>query len=329
VKITFSFTDNYSSFQQNNKNSDIMTIQKIKEISIRDYLRDYVGIKPHIQNARAGMYFSPFRAERTASFKVDYRLNLWHDFGSGEGGSIIDLVMKLKGFSFSEAVRRLGEGEFSYKSATSDTPPQNIADSKLTITYVRALEHPALIGYLESRAINIDIAKKYCREVNYTITHLGRHYPYFAVGFENNLGGWELRNKNFKGCVSPKFPYFSDKVSNTVMIFEGFMDFLSYLTLKGSSTPRIDTVVLNSVNNLHKAMDFLKTHRTVHAFLDNDDAGHQATTKLILSLTESEVIDQSPFYRNHKDVNEYLVGTTIGTTQELTRTTKRCSGLKM
>ena len=64
--------------------------------------------------------------------------------------------------------------------------------------------------------------------------------------------------------------------------------------------------MLNSVVNLHKAVSFFSRHRVVHAFLDNDDAGRKALARLEESLPSSEVIDQSVFYRDHKDLNEYL-----------------------
>ena len=90
------------------------------------------------------------------------------------------------------------------------------------------------------------------------------------------------------------------------MVFEGFMDFLSYLSLKGNAHPAIDTAVLNSVVNLHKALPFLQRHRAIHAFLDNDDAGRRTTAEIIRQCPRSEVIDQSCFYRGYKDMNEYM-----------------------
>ena len=70
--------------------------------------------------------------------------------------------------------------------------------------------------------------------------------------------------------------------------------------------PSIDSIVLNSVVNLHKAVSFFSRHRVVHALLDNDDAGQKALARLGESLPSSEVIDQSVFYRDHKYLNEYL-----------------------
>ncbi|WP_418664569.1 toprim domain-containing protein, partial [Alistipes ihumii] len=151
------------------------------------------------------------------------------------------------------------------------------------------------------RGIDPAIARTYCREVRYTIG--GKEY--FAIGFRNDAGGWELRNPRFKGSSTPKNITTLDNGSDTTMVFEGFIDFLSYLSLKANPTPAIDATVLNSVTNLQKAVPFLSHHRVVHAFLDNDDAGRKALARLEESLPSTEVIDQSVFYRNHKDLNDY------------------------
>jgi hypothetical protein len=164
------------------------------------------------------------------------------------------------------------------------------------------LHHPVLIGYLASRGIAQRIAAGYCREVRYEVN--GR--AFFAVGFRNDAGGWELRSERFKGGSSPKHITTLDNGSDTAMAFEGFIDFLSYLSLKGNPSPSIDSIVLNSVTNLHKAVPFFSRHRVVHAFLDNDDAGRKTLARLEEFLPSSEVIDQSVFYRDHKDLNEYL-----------------------
>jgi hypothetical protein len=78
----------------------------IKDISIKDYLAER-NIHPAKVYGHYGMYRCPFREDRNASFKVDYRKNLWNDFGTGEGGSIMDLVMKMENLSFHDAAKRL------------------------------------------------------------------------------------------------------------------------------------------------------------------------------------------------------------------------------
>ena len=280
-----------------------MNYEEIKRrISIRTYLAAR-GIKPRWERGNRGMYLSPLRKERTASFSVSYDKNLWHDFGTGEGGSIIDLVARMEGCSEVEAARRLAIGEHGilvpiHVAALRTNEP---TPSRLIILSDRELTHPALLGYLTGRGIDPAIARTYCREVRYTIG--GKEY--FAIGFRNDAGGWELRNPLFKGSSTPKNITTLDNGSDTAMVFEGFIDFLSYLSLKANPTPAIDTTVLNSVTNLQKAVPFLARHRVVHAFLDNDDAGRKVLARLEESLPLSEVIDQSVFYSDHKDLNEY------------------------
>ena len=273
------------------------TIHAIKRLSIRAYLAER-GLHPTKDNPRYGLYLSPLREERTPSFKVDYMQNLWYDFGLGVGGSIIDLVIRLERCDFAQAVRLLGNGERTHIPApvSSSVSP---SVSTLRMLFDIPLRHPALVGYLSSRGIDPDIAFGYCREVHYAIN--GREY--FAVGFRNDAGGWELRSERFKGCVSPKHITTIDNCSDAVVAFEGFMDFLSYLSMKKQL--QTDAAVLNSVVNLPKAIPFLDWHTTIHAFFDNDEAGCRATADLKQLCPNSTVIDRSHLYREHKDLNEY------------------------
>ncbi len=227
---------------------------------------------------------------------MDYVQN----FGLGMGGSIIDLVMRLKRCDFAQALRLLGSGERTpmVVPVPSSVPPTVPALRMLSDIPLR---HPALVGYLSSRGIDAAIASACCREVHYAVG--GRNY--FAVGFRNDAGGWELHSERFKGCVSPKHITTIDNRSDIVITFEGFMDFLSYLSMKLDKWPHIDIAVLNSVVHLPKAIPFLGRHATIHAFFDNDEAGRKATAELKRLCPNSSVIDRSHLYREHKYLNEY------------------------
>ena len=166
--------------------------------------------------------------------------------------------------------------------------------------------------YLARRGLVPGIAAAYCREVGYQV----RSRCFFAIGFRNDCGGWELRSARFKGGSSPKHITTIDNRSDTVITFEGFMDFLAYLSLKHPERLRIDAAVLNSVVNLPKALPFLERHPTIHAFLDNDEAGRRTLAELTRQCPRSEVIDQRHFYSGHKDVNDYLIARIKGRTQK-------------
>ena len=288
----------------------------LKNIGIRQFLA-WRGIQPKYERNGYGMYLSPLREERTPSFKVDYVQNLWYDFGLGEGGTLLTLVMRLERCDSREAVRRLQNGEKGDTGIASISPgigePLGVGGAlsvvrpatvpALRILSDASLRHPALVGYLASRGIVPPVAAAFCREVRYEIN--GR--AFFAVGFRNDAGGWELRSERFKGGSSPKHITTIDNRSDTVIAFEGFMDFLAYLSLKYPERLRIDAAVLNSVVNLPKAVPFISRHPVIHAFFDNDEAGRKATADLIRLCPRSEVIDQRHFYREHKDVNDYLI----------------------
>ena len=282
------------------------TIQAIKHLSIRTYLAEQ-GLHPTKDNPRYGLYLSPLREEHTPSFKVDYVRNLWYDFGLGEGGTLLTLVMRLERCDRYAAIRILSNGEIRQAGSTSlssgiyERPavggPSPVV-RPATVPALRVLSdaplrHPALVGYLASRGIVPSVAAAFCREVRYEVN--GR--AFFAVGFRNDAEGWELRSERFKGGSSPKHITTLDNRSDTVIAFEGFMDFLAYLSLKHPERLRIDAAVLNSVVNLPKAVPFISRHPVIHAFFDNDEAGRKATADLIRLCPRSEVIDQSSFTR--------------------------------
>ena len=165
------------------------------------------------------------------------------------------------------------------------------------------LEHRALVAYLQERGIPAHIATANCKEAHYSVNDKS----YFAVAFENVCGGWELRNRYFKGCRGRKdisyLPWARDGPSAECAVFEGFIDYLSALTLDIISGA--DTIILNSVVNVNKAMPFLKGYTAINCYLDNDNAGKTALAELTVQYG-SAVIDRSTLYSEFNDLNDYL-----------------------
>ena len=64
-------------------------------------------------------------------------------------------------------------------------------------------------------------------------------------------------------------------------------------------------VVLNSVNNLRKAMDYIGKHDKITGFLDNDEAGQKCQSALEKAFP-GRVTDMSDLYGKYKDLNEML-----------------------
>ena len=170
---------------------------------------------------------------------------------------------------------------------------------------VTELSHEALKSYLKERGIDPAIAGRFCKEVAYGI----RGKRYFAIGFMNRSGGYELRNPMFKGCISPKdisCVSLSGKKQDTCCVFEGFVDFLSALVLRTVADE--DCLVLNSVSNLERSYAVLEGYGKILCFLDRDRAGITALETLNIHFG-NKVMDCSGLYDGLKDLNEYLTKT--------------------
>ena len=291
-------------------------LSRIKRYPIVEYL-ERKGIKPVRSTPVYALYHSPLRAETHPSFKVDTEKNLWIDYAEGKGGSIIDLCMRLEGCTLSETIRHLGRNTLDdtvhspYKESVQDTFMQeSIRQATSTNGGARRLTGISdtlplhLQKYLtEERCINMEKAMPFLRCISYEIR--GLHYQ--AIGFANQSGGYELRdNGMFKGTIAPKdiTPIFTDGV-DPVCIFEGFMDFLSFLSMKEEIISHC--LVMNSVSNVARAIRYLNDRHLTHirAFLDNDDAGRKATNDFIRAGFKVE--DMSVHYGRFKDLNEYHI----------------------
>ena len=279
----------------------------IKAISIIDYLHA-CGIEPAKRYNGYALYHAPYREDPNASLKVDFRQNLWHDYGTSQGGSIIDLVMRIKGCSAYEAMAHLAEGKvitlvpsFFHRATTTTATNPTSTRHILSISEELPLH---LQSYLrEVRKINLAVSSSYLRHIRYEV---GKR-EYSAIGFSNRAGGYELRDeKTFKGTIAPKdISLIQGDISEKLCLFEGFIDFLSYLTMKGKETA--PCLVLNSVSNLPRAIAYLHENGidSVRAFLDKDDAGQKALQAL--QSARINVEDMSRQYAGYKDFNEYHV----------------------
>ena len=285
-------------------------LSRIKRYPIVEYL-ERKGVKPVRRTPSYALYRSPLREETHPSFKVDTEKNLWIDYAEGRGGSIIDLCMRMEGCTLSEAIRRLGQNapDNGTSSFLNDFVPNNPQPAMAVNGARRLIEisdtlPPHLQDYLtKERCINLEKAMPFLKCISYEVR--GRRYQ--AIGFANLSGGYELRDdKTFKGTIAPKdiTPIFTDR-AEPVCIFEGFMDFLSFLSMKEEITNHC--FVMNSVSNVARTIRYLNDRHLTHirAFLDKDEAGRRAVQDFIKAGFHVE--DMNIHYKDFKDLNEYHV----------------------
>ena len=285
-------------------------------------LLERIGHRPVKIRGDDYWYLSPLREEKTASFKVNRRMNVWYDHGTGKGGKLVDFGISYWNCTVKELLAKLGadrEGRtVSFHPPSSGPAGEKkealIEGRKIIIVSDSELKSPGLLKYLKSRQIPADIARQYCREVVFELYEKRQ----LAIGFKNPVGGYELRNQFFKGSSSPKEPRLikngEQKEPKELTVFEGFFSFLSFLTIQnyrpglqdGFQNTQTDFLILNSLSFFEKSKGLMQKYPAINLCLDRDKAGIDCTKK---ALGWSEKFrDKSQLYEKHKDMNEWLKG---------------------
>ncbi len=259
-----------------------------------------LGHFPTKSSEKEAWFLSPFRSETQASFKVSKKLNRWYDHGAGIGGNVIDLVCLITNSSVREALRVIEQDQTSFSFQQRPIFKED-NEQRITITKVKELTHFALKEYLKSRSIELKTALGYCKEVHYGF----KDKSYFAIGLENESGGWELRNKYVKNSSSPKDITHIRNGHTKLIITEGMFDLLSILDWNENLELEYDFLVLNSLAFVQRAMKPIDGYNEIDFYLDNDENGKRTTQKFIGYSKRYK--DKSGLYTGFKDINEWLM----------------------
>ncbi|MFD1258114.1 toprim domain-containing protein [Mucilaginibacter terrae] len=319
-----------------------MNIKEAKQIPLQEWVERLGGRYSHTDRRGDFWFFSPFRPdEKTASFKVNAKYNNWHDFGhsgitnyngknvQGSGGDIIDLWCDLNSkdrrIGIKEALQALGNDsgttyENNKNEISQSNKTQPVKDAPPRFKLLKIADRISFIGLkeeLQRRRISLELANLYLKQGYIRDTVTGKTYTSFL--FENDKGGYEVsipnpkQEKCFKTCIGAKAITTEKPIKETTAadVFEGFWDFLSWLEKKKIKTPMHYSFILNSTslageatNNLIKLKDSIKS---VFLFMDNDDAGYQATHFIAGELEPHgfEVGGMEQFYSSAKDLSNF------------------------
>lgn len=295
-----------------------------------------LGKQPIVEAAGGNFYYlSPFREEKTPSFVVCEPKNVWSDFGEAPdpgqkvyGGDVLKLIMRLTGLALPEARLALASwaadlpgiaemmAELEARPLAAARRGETVSSGQLTFTDVRTepLSWNVLINYLTERAINWTLVqqsernKAQLQQIFYQVGGKPRSKPYFGLAWKTE-GGWEVRSKGFQGTIGQKgVTWLPGQKTKEVVVFEGFMDYLSALTIYKRTSFESTVLVLNSVALLGTVLPQLREYDVVHWMGDNDAAGERALHVLRQALP-GRVKAHNEDYRGFKDVNDWLTRT--------------------
>lgn len=292
-----------------------------RQIDLVDYLAS-LGHQPKKTRNNDYWYLSPLREEKTPSFKVNRRFNVWYDHGTGKGGDLIDFGTLYFNCSTSDLLNKLSQQPpilaFSFHPPSTSSNPHTMpasfagekkdtTEGKIAIVASRPLQEKSLLDYLQKRNIPLDIAQRNCKEVDFLL--YGKTHT--AIGFQNNAGGYELRSQNFKGSSAPKAITFIDNGQKQVSVFEGIFSYLSFQAMSPRQGHQEENyLILNSLSFFEKSRPTMEKHSHINLFLDRDTAGINATRQA-LQWDNDRYIDRSQFYHNCKDLNDLLIQSKI------------------
>ena len=273
-----------------------MNCEEAKEkISIRMVLESF-NLFPVKENRKTAFYFALDREEKIPSLSVDFVKNKAFDFGTGKSYDVISIVQQMNQCSVSEALKYLEKLDFSVQNEFHNE--ELMQKKEYEILKVRKIQHPALIQYLKSRKVYEQ--KELVKEVEYELN--GKKY--FGIGFFNNSGGVEIRNKYSKICLGKKDVTLVENQSSEICIFEGFFDYLTYKNLEKKENSNSDYLILNSTAMFFKVEETLKKYNKISLFLDNDANGKFVKSKIYNQYKNVE--DCSLIYQKFKDLNEWF-----------------------
>lgn len=281
-----------------------MNCKQFNTISLEEVLLS-LGQLPTKQNEKEAWYLNPFANESEASFKLDKRQNLWFLHSEGIGGNNTYFMKKYLNCSVSEVLSWAEKQNFSsfHQQKKLFLSPKTIQKPEYQITGIYDLQNQNLKNYLQERGLS-PFVYPFIKEVHFTIGDKNL----YAIGFENQAGGWELRNSLYKGSLLNKdisVMHLGDQSvkRRNAVVFEGFMDALSLIEMKRFFSG--DIIVMNSTTLLNRTKEQLKNYSEIYLFLDNDHAGLKCKSEILQSFPHA--VDCSQLYSEHKDLNEYLI----------------------
>jgi len=300
-------------------------IDNARSVSIVSFLSSLAKVGKQV--GKRICYLSPLRCEKTPSFYVNTEKNLWYDFGIGEGGDVIDLVMKLYSISFAEAVRHLNGNdrkfkkiEIKNKGKVIEPYPKSDIHKKLYSAILKTKNDLFIKRYLISKRL------KYHSEIgiaDYKDTN-GQRWIVFPCPNPQDIRGLECRGVNNDATESikggkkiritrgEKYPWILHR-GQTFLLTESIIDSLAGEVLFDLKSESL--LGLNGVGNVRYLPEIIEKYkpRKFLIALDNDsnhNAGQLAQQRAIELITDEGIeIELITIHKDRglKDLHQVLM----------------------
>lgn len=140
-------------------------VEDIKgKTDIVETVSSYVQLKKRGKNY---IGLCPFHSEKTPSFTVSAEKNIFHCFGCGEGGNIIDFIMKIEKLEFIEALKMLGDkAGIAVETKAVDQKTKNerqlmYAINQAACKFFESNLDGAVVAYFEKRGIKKSLLEQF------------------------------------------------------------------------------------------------------------------------------------------------------------------------
>lgn len=300
--------------------SHYVDVKQLEDFSIVEFLAR-LGYHPVRKSGKNHFYHSMLRqtGKNTPSLAVWDAGNCWKDWG-GAGvsgifkGGIVQLGMAYwPELSYLEVLHKIREVTNLDVSLIPEYIPPKVYPAsdkpehyQWELVRIQGLGHnPKLVDYLQGRGV-YEVAKDRAVEVYYRWKDKPENPKvYFAVGWYNAHDGIEFSNGlGFKSSIGSKWYSVIPGAADHVAVFEGYMDYLSWLSLQHPFETLPTVIVLNAISMAVYAKEEMKAFEIVDLYLDNDNPGKKCTQDIMAELPQSR--DCSAAYAGFNDFNDLI-----------------------
>lgn len=270
-----------------------------------------LGYYPVRASGQEQLYISMLRdSDTNPSLAVNDGLGVWYDHGLGKGGNVIDFGLAYwPNLSFKEVLEKIvAVANLPLTGQKPDYAPNTRRRHAQKVPHYQVEDikelgnNPAITAYLQQRGV-WDVAEGRLKEIYYYVEDEKKQRKhFFAAGWQNEVEGWEVRNKYFKGCLGHKGLTLIPGQGDHLVVFEGYMNYLSWLTENPQAGSGI--LVLNSLALLKAGIKTAGNFGRIDLFLDRDKSGEQASAEFTQALPQAT--DCSVVYQGYGDYNDYL-----------------------